>query len=297
MPKLYESKGITPDIDLKNYNGDYPTFDDFAKLVKDYIAKAKSSEEKEKLKTVEMFLSKFSGNGRYSYLWNGQTNLKANEDFIVFNFQTLLSNANKTIARAQMLLLTQYLNNELIHNYNKIKVGAFVKPIVIAIDEAHVFIDPRNPIALTFMKNTAKRCRKYQGMQVVLTQSVNDFLGGVELERESKAVITESQYTFVFPLNASSAADFLKLYDKLDITNEEANEIIDNPRGTAFFIAHQKNRTSFRVIASKEVQHLFEKPFDFDDEAVGSEATEQAIDVAENEEGKTQEEMPVEEQK
>lgn len=297
LPKLYESKGITPDIDLKNYNGDYPTFDDFAKLVKDYIAKAKSSEEKEKLKTVEMFLSKFSGNGRYSYLWNGQTNLKANEDFIVFNFQTLLSNANKTIARAQMLLLTQYLNNELIHNYNKIKVGAFVKPIVIAIDEAHVFIDPRNPIALTFMKNTAKRCRKYQGMQVVLTQSVNDFLGGVELERESKAVITESQYTFVFPLNASSAADFLKLYDKLDITNEEANEIIDNPRGTAFFIAHQKNRTSFRVIASKEVQHLFEKPFDFDDEAVGSETTEQAIDVSENEEGKTQEEMPVEEQK
>ena len=205
-----------------------------------------------------MFLSKFSGSGRYAYLWNGQTNLEANADFVVFNFQTLLANANKTIASAQMLLLTQYLNNELIRNYTKIKKGLNVKPIVIAVDEAHVFIDPNNPVALRFMKNTAKRCRKYNGMQVVMTQSVNDFLGGVELERESKAVITESQYTFVFPLNASSASDFLQLYSKLDITTEEANAIMDNPRGTAFFIAHQRNRTSFRVLANKTVRGLFE---------------------------------------
>ena len=139
-----------------------------------------------------------------------------------------------------------------------IKKGLNVKPIVIAVDEAHVFIDPNNPVALRFMKNTAKRCRKYNGMQVVMTQSVNDFLGGVELERESKAVITESQYTFVFPLNASSASDFLQLYSKLDITTEEANAIMDNPRGTAFFIAHQRNRTSFRVLANKTVRGLFE---------------------------------------
>lgn len=261
LPKLYERKGITEKTDLKKYKGDYPTFDDFSAYVNELVEKSSSDEERENLNTVGMFLAKFSTGGRYSYLWNGQTTLKANEDFIVFNFQTLLSNANKTIATAQMLLLTQYLNNELIHNFNKIKSGADVKPIIIAIDEAHVFIDPKNPVALRFMKNTAKRCRKYQGMQVVLTQSVNDFLGGVELERESKAVITESQYTFVFPLNASSASDFLQLYNKLDITTEEANEIMDNPRGTAFFIANQRNRTSFRVVASDKIRNLFEREY------------------------------------
>lgn len=259
LPKLYARMGITPQVDLKKYQGDYPTFDDFAGFIAELEKKSTSSEEKDKYSTIGMFIAKFATNGRYSFLWNGQTNLKANEDFIVFNFQTLLANANKTIASAQMLLLTQYLNNELIHNYNKIKSGDNVKPIVIAIDEAHVFIDPTNPVALRFMKNTAKRCRKYQGMQVVLTQSVNDFLGASELERESKAVITESQYTFVFPLNASSAADFLRLYDKLDITNEESNAIMDNPRGTTFFIAHQRNRTSFRVIAPDKIREMFEK--------------------------------------
>ena len=260
IPELYKSKGITPSTDLSTYKGDYPTFDDFSALIE---KKAKSTkitpEEKANFNMIAMFLSKFSGDGRYAYLWNGQTNLQANAEFVVFNFQTLLANANKTIAAAQMLLLTQYLNNELIRNFTKIKKGETVAPIVIAVDEAHVFIDPNNPVALRFMKNTAKRCRKYNGMQVVLTQSVNDFLGGADLERESKAVITESQYTFVFPLNASSAADFLKLYEKLDITTEEANSIMDNGRGTAFFIAHQRNRTTFRVLASEPVRSLFEK--------------------------------------
>lgn len=259
LPKLYARYGITSTTQLKSYKGEYPTFDNFYAFIGELMAKCNSDEEREKLNTVQMFIAKFAKDGRYSFLWNGQTNLRANADFIVFNFQTLLANSNKTIASAQMLLLTQYLNNELIHNYNKIKVGQSVAPIVIAIDEAHVFIDPTNPVALRFMKNTAKRCRKYNGMQVVMTQSVNDFLGGAELDRESKAVITESQYTFVFPLNASSAQDFLKLYDKLDITEEEANAIMDNARGSAFFIAHQRNRTSFKVVAPNNIRRLFEE--------------------------------------
>ncbi|MEG9430601.1 MAG: DUF87 domain-containing protein [Christensenellaceae bacterium] len=259
LPKLYARHNITPKTQLKSYKNDYPTFDDFYAFINELIKQTKSDEEREKLNTVQMFIAKFATGGRYSFLWNGQTNLQANADFIVFNFQTLLANSNKTIAAAQMLLLTQYLNNELIHNYNKIKVGQTVAPIVIAIDEAHVFIDPTNPVALRFMKNTAKRCRKYNGMQVVMTQSVNDFLGGAELERESKAVITESQYTFVFPLNASSAQDFLKLYDKLDITDEEANAIMDNARGSALFIAHQRNRTTFKVVTPNNIRRLFEE--------------------------------------
>lgn len=260
LKNLYYVAGIDEKTDLKNFTGNYPTFDDFIDVINAYMdAEKKDSSKTSKYETLKTYLTKFAKGGRYSFLWNGQTNLNTNENFVVFNFQTLLSNANKTIASAQMLLLTQYLNNELIINYNKIKAGKQVNNIIIAIDEAHVFIDPNNPIALSFMKNTAKRCRKYGGMQVVMTQSVNDFLGSIEIERESKAVITESQYTFVFPLNASSTADFLKLYDKLDINTEEANEIMDNPRGTAFFIAHQRNRTSFRVVATPKVRELFEK--------------------------------------
>lgn len=259
LPELYNRKGITEKTDFKTYQGDFPTFDEFIELFKERLKEKMTAGERAAHRTIITFLSKFAQGGRFSFLWNGQTNLVANEEFTVFNFQTLLANANKTIVAAQMLLLTQYLNNELIRNYNRIKAGKAAAQIVIAVDEAHVFIDPHNPIALRFMKNSAKRCRKYGGMQIVLTQSVNDFIGNEDLERESKAVITECQYTFVFPLNASGTADFLHLYDKLDITAEEEEAILDLPRGTTFFIAHQRMRTKFAVVTPQPIRDLFEK--------------------------------------
>lgn len=259
LPELYHQKGITERTNFKKYTGDFPTFDELIELFKNRLKNKMTANERAAHRTIITFLSKFAKGGRFSFLWNGQTNLVANEEFTVFNFQTLLANANKTIVAAQMLLLTQYLNNELIRNYNRIKRGLQAAQIVIAVDEAHVFIDPHNPIALRFMKNSAKRCRKYGGMQIVLTQSVNDFIGNEDLERESKAVITECQYTFVFPLNASGTADFLQLYDKLDITTEEENAILDLPRGTTFFIAHQRMRTKFAVVTPQAVRDLFEK--------------------------------------
>ena len=257
IPKVYKRKRITPRTDLKHFQGKFPTFDDFLKVIHEEEQTADPN-ERSAYHMIETFLSKFAKGGRFSYLWNGQTNLQANEDFVVFNFQALLANANQTIVAAQMLLLTQFLNNELIHNFNRIKQGQTVAPITIAVDEAHVFIDPHNPVALRFMKNTAKRCRKYNGKQIVATQSVNDFLGNEDLERESKAVITECQYTFVFPLNASGTADFLRLYDKLDVTMEEQNALLDLARGHTFFIAHQKMRTEFEVVTAPALRRLFE---------------------------------------
>ena len=276
IPKVYKKKRITTRTDLKNFKGKFPTFDDFLAVVREEEENADLS-ERGAYRMIATFLSKFAKGGRFSYLWNGQTNLQANEDFVVFNFQTLLANANKTIVAAQMLLLTQFLNNELIHNFNRIKQGQAVAPITIAVDEAHVFIDPHNPVALRFMKNTAKRCRKYNGKQIVATQSVNDFLGNEDLERESKAVITECQYTFVFPLNASGAADFLQLYDKLDVTEEEQNALLDLARGHTFFIAHQKMRTEFEVVTAPALRRLFEERgvTDAIEEAESNEVAEQ----------------------
>ena len=37
------------------------------------------------------------------------------------------------------------------------------RKIIVVIDEAHVFIDPKFPIALDFMFQLAKRIRKYNG--------------------------------------------------------------------------------------------------------------------------------------
>ena len=95
----------------------------------------------------------------------------------MFNFQSLLANKNNTIANAQMLLVLKWLDNEIIKNKEFNAKHGTNRRIIVVIDEAHVFIDTKYPIALDFMFQLAKRIRKYNGMQIVITQNIPPWCG------------------------------------------------------------------------------------------------------------------------
>ena len=107
---------------------------------------------------------------------------------------------NGVIANAQMLLVLKWLDNEIIKNRDFNLKYNQKRKIIVAIDEAHVFIDPKYPIALDFMYQLAKRIRKYNGMQIVITQNIKDFVGTQEIVRKSTAIINACQYSFIFAL-------------------------------------------------------------------------------------------------
>jgi hypothetical protein len=162
------------------------------------------------------------------------------------------------IANAQMLLVLKWLDNEIIKNrdYN-IKYKADRK-IIIVIDEAHVFIDSKYPIALDFMYQLAKRIRKYNGMQIVITQNIKDFVGTEELARKSTAIINASQYSFIFPLAPNDMNDLCKLYEKAGSINEsEQEDIMNNGRGRAFLITSPAERCCVDIVAGEDIERLF----------------------------------------
>ena len=141
-----------------------------------------------------------------------------------------------------MLLVLKWLDNEIIKNrdYN-LRYGASRK-IIIVIDEAHVFIDSKYPVALDFMYQMAKRIRKYNGMQIIITQNIKDFVGTEELARKSTAVINACQYSFIFPLSPNDMHDLCRLYEKAGAINEsEQDEIINNGRGRASWLPLRRN--------------------------------------------------------
>ena len=213
---------------------------------------------KSNLRVLLNYVSKFATGGRNSALWNGAASISTNENFIVFNFQSLLANKNNTIANAQMLLVLKWLDNEIIKNrdYN-IKYNASRK-IVVVIDEAHVFIDSKYPIALDFMYQLAKRIRKYNGMQMVITQNIKDFVGTEELARKSTAIINASQYSFIFPLAPNDMQDLCTLYEKAGAINEsEQEDIVNNGRGRAFVITSPSERTCVDIVAAEGIEELF----------------------------------------
>ncbi len=257
--RMYESKGIHAETDLSALKpSDYPIFDDLYEAILNDYQLSTGEYSKKNLRVLLNYISKFSTGGRNALLWNGEASIDTNENFIVFNFQSLLANKNNTIANAQMLLVLKWLDNEIIKNRDYNLRYEASRKIVVVIDEAHVFIDSKFPIALDFMYQLAKRIRKYNGMQIIITQNIKDFVGTEELERKSTAIINACQYSFIFPLSPNDMHDLCKLYEKAGAINEsEQEEIISNGRGRAFVVTSPTNRSCINIVAPDDIVRLF----------------------------------------
>jgi type IV secretory pathway VirB4 component len=257
--ELYKRKGIDFQSNFSQLKAsDYPIFDDLNQLILEKLNGATVDYDITNLRILSNFISKFSKNGRDSNLWNGESTLTVKENFTVFNFQSLLANKNGVIANAQMLLVLKWLDNEIIKNREFNLKHKTNRKIIVAIDEAHVFIDPKYPIALDFMYQLAKRIRKYNGMQIVITQNIKDFVGTQDIIRKSTAIINACQYSFIFALSPNDMDDLCTLYDKAGrINDSEQDQIINNERGHAFIITGPMSRTNIEIVASQKTRELF----------------------------------------
>ena len=255
--ELYHSKNIDEKTDISKLKAeDYPIFDDLFALIKKKLRETKDEFYRNNLLVLETYIQKFSTGGRNSDLWNGPTSILTDENLITFNFQTLFASKNNKLANAQMLLVFKYLNNEIINNkrfneqYYQRTGNDIKRQVVIAVDEAHMFIDPDSPVALNFMAEMSKRIRKYQGMQIVITQNIKDFLGTPEIQRRSAAIINACQYSMILQLAPNDMADLLELYKSAGGINErEQDGIVTAPRGRAFFITGPMNRSFIDIVA------------------------------------------------
>ncbi len=259
--RVYAKKGINQLTDFSRLTPkDYPTFDDLFAFIIAEQERVTSEYDAANLRVLYNYIAKFAGEGRNANLWNGENSLSVVENFTVFNFQSLLANKNNTIANAQMLLVMKWLDNEIIKNRDfNLKHGTDRK-IIVVIDEAHVFIDTKYPVALDFMFQMAKRIRKYNGMQIVITQNIKDFVGSPEIARKSTAIINACQYSLIFALSPNDMDDLCVLYEKAGEINEtEQQDIINNARGSAFMITGPLSRTNVSVVASTYMRELFEQ--------------------------------------
>ena len=259
IDRMYYNKGITPESDLSKLKPtDYPIFDDLYDAILQEFQQTDNEYIRTMLRTLMNYIAKFSTGGRNANIWNGPSTITTEENFCVFNFQSLLSNRNGLIANAQMLLVLKYIDNEIIKNreYNtKYKMN---RKIIVVIDEAHVFIDTKFPVALDFMFQLAKRIRKYNGMQIVITQNIKDFVGSEELARKSTAIINACQYSFIFALAPNDMDDLCKLYEKAGGINEaEQEQIITAARGQVFTVTGPTSRSSFKIEVPQDVVSLF----------------------------------------
>jgi len=259
VKELYEKFGITNKTDVSKLKStDFPILQDLYNYITEQYNQAKDEYQRNNLKIIKTYLNKFAEGGRNAMLWNGYSTITAEENFIVFNFQSLLANKNNDLANAQMLLVMRWLDNEIIRNKDYNAKYNTKRRVVVAIDEAHVFIDPKKDVALDFMYNLAKRIRKYEGMQIVITQNLKDFVGTPDIARKSTAIINASQYSFIFSLAPHDINDLVALYEKAGQINEkEQDTIVSNPRGRAFVMTGPYSRTNVDIIVQDTIVEMF----------------------------------------
>lgn len=260
VTRLYSMKGIDRYTDFAKLKPEqFPVFDELYELAKRSYNQSKDEFSRINYRVLTTYLEKFAEGGRYSGLWNGPNTIRTEENFFVFNFLTLLSNKNELVANAQMLLVFKYLEGEIIKNREYNQKYHTKRKIIVVVDEAHVFIDEQRPVALDFMFQMAKRIRKYDGMQIVITQNIKDFVGSPAIAKKSAAIINASQYSMIFSLAPNDMTDLVTLYKNAGgINKREQETIVAAPRGQAFFMYGPVARSTIRIETSNEIRQVFE---------------------------------------
>ncbi len=261
LKELYSKFGITNTTQIENVKPEqFPIMQDLYNYICEKYDNSTDDYNRTNYKILKIYLNKFAEGGRNAQLWNGPSTISSAENFIVFNFQSLLANNAGGVANAQMLLIMRWLNNEVINNKDYNARFHTNRKIIVVIDEAHVFIDPKQTVALDFMQQMAKRIRKYSGAQIVITQNIKDFTGSPEIARKSTAIINACQYSMIFALAPQDMNDLVILYEKAGKINEkEQDTITSNPRGRAFLMTSTYSRTNIDVLVNDRVRNLFEK--------------------------------------
>ena len=155
-----------------------------------------------------------------------------------------------------MLLVLRYIEQQVINKRADINV----EHVAVIADEAHLFIDPKFPIALDFFYQMIKRIRKYKGSFIPITQAISDWTATPEVANKTTAILKEAQYSFVFKLKPNSAEDLARLFVAGGGLNDtELHSIIKAGTGDMFFIGNETLHTRFHVNAHPYIRALFEK--------------------------------------
>lgn len=163
---MYEKFNITWDTSVTFMkNTDFPVMTD---LYNTLLEQRKTAEKgvTDDMDKLILLLENIT-TGADSFLWNGHTTMQSNAQLIVFDTQNMkiMSDAMKS---------TQYFNL-LSWCWQQMSADRSEKVMVVC-DEAWLLINPDVPQAMSYLRDTEKRARKYSGALAVATQNVVDFL-------------------------------------------------------------------------------------------------------------------------
>ena len=186
----------------------------------------KKKKEPEDWKKLSLLIRRIA-EGADSALWNGQTTIKTDSDFVVLDVFALQESSDE-IKRAQYFNTLSWAWNEISRDRRE--------KVILAVDEAYLLVDPETPQALQFLRNTSKRIRKYGGSLVVISQNVNDFLDGA-VRRHGQALLDNPCYKLIM---GQGEKDLQSLVQLMHLSEAEQEMLAQGKRAEVLLVAGSK---------------------------------------------------------
>lgn len=231
----------------------YPTFDDLLALIRNELYEdvatrrinANMSPSKwRRLESIELTI----GNLVHSYgkMFNGHTSLPnlTDEKIIVYNVQSV-SNLKAEVFNTLLFNVMSMMLDDMI------RIGAPSKKmfengvpiyqipkLLLIIDEAHKFINTRNPLALDHMISIMREGRKYFTGLTFASQSIRDFApqsNDSEAVEKLKTLFELTQYKFIMQ-QESNSLNLMRTIFEATLTESQLKQIPRFGQGECFLL-------------------------------------------------------------
>jgi type IV secretory pathway VirB4 component len=173
--------------------------------------------------------------GSAAGIFNQQSSFNIKNPFTVFGIRDLEEN----LRPVAMYIVLDFIWN---------RVRREKKNRVLIVDEAWYLI--KNKDSAGYLRNFAKRARKYGLGMTTITQDVEDFLS----TDDGRAIITNSSLQIILK-QSTAAVD--KISETFYLTGGEKHFLLSAGVGEGLFFASQ-NHVGFRVIASDDERAIIE---------------------------------------
>ncbi|WP_239701594.1 hypothetical protein [Mammaliicoccus sp. D-M17] len=216
ITEIYKMYNITFDTKVIKKDQQFPVMTDLKNKIKENPDR--EGIMKHFLEAIEPYVT-----GIYSSLFNGQTNYNYDSAINVIDIHDL----GKDMRKPVFDIILQELWEEIKKDRTE-KVGLYV-------DEAWYLADEKHQQTMEFLRDMAKRIRKYGGYCVTITQQVEDF---VSTGKYGKSIIKNAHIKTLFKL---SEDDIMQLEKFMVLSDSEKRRILNSTKkGEAVQIVGKK---------------------------------------------------------
>lgn len=273
--RLYEVKGlwISSTTEPQKITGLpsalYPTFSDLLELIRSdlyidlqdrRINPNMSPTKWRRLESIELTLSNIVHS--YGKMFDGHTTLSnlTSEQIISYNVQSI-SNFKPEIFNALLFNVLSLMLDDMIRigvpskkMYENGQPIYQIPKLLLLIDEAHKFINTRNPLALDYMINIERESRKYFTALTLASQSIRDFApqsNDSESVEKLKLLFELTQYKFIMQ-QESNCLPLMRTIFENELTESQLRQIPKFGQGECFLMTGDNELHTFIEITEQE---------------------------------------------